>query len=847
MTSGTKTRRDAGRMSGGLPCVLRTLAVGVLLFACVVPVFAQEAAHQQFLFAYKLLQRNEDAQAIRAFDEFLARYPDDEKRADALYYRALLSQRAGDNAAAAQFLRNIGEPKHVPAYAIALLRGQVNTALQQYDRALAALEQINVRDLPDDKLRASVLQLRGGAYRAVGNTNAAVEAFRQAAELDSPLKGAALLDLGRTCVLMGDRQQAIDAFRKAIDANDPSIAAEAARLAGDQSYALQEYADAIAFYSIVITGHQTSPHFSPSVLGMMWAMYAAERYEPLLQAYDQYRGMLSEEDRIAAAYLAGAAQQELGRHPLAIGTFTAVLDAARGSRYHAQLLYKLALSQFEIQQYDAMSRTLRTLFETHPDSPLNMDGQFLLAATEARRGNPTGGIERLTAIINHEPKHPYHDQALLQRAQLYEQAQKYEEAIEDYVRYLALPGRITPEGAFVEHDPVLRVCDLHYRMGRYDAVLTTLDRLLASKPDARVEAEALYRQAHARIKLNQHAPAVASLTQLLDKHPQSSLVAQARYYRGLLRVGLGHAEEGLADLLAAADAQQLPDTLRANALRLAAVSQREQADPQPAVDTLMRLRQLSGLTADEMLWLGRHFVTTNQTTTAIAYLEPLTDPSRSVPAAIRGEALLQLGNAYRKAGSTDRAIAAFERVLRDHPPFQPHARLALAQTLRAAGRADEALTQYARLTSSQVSRVAAEALFDTGAIHRERADRLRRTDDRSGAAQALQQSYDSFKRLVVLYPFAELSPLPELAFIELSEIAVLQGDAAAGRSALQELVDKFADGPFAEYARAVLAQGQGKRSEAAFLLRRLHERRNELDARLTQRVTALLNELEDTP
>src|SRR5690606_3004233 len=128
--------------------------------------------------------------------------------------------------------------------------------------------------LPDDKLRASVLQLRGGAYRAVGNTNAAVEAFRQAAELDSPLKGAALLDLGRTCVLMGDRQQAIDAFRKAIDANDPSIAAEAARLAGDQSYALQEYADAIAFYSIVITGHQTSPHFSPSVLGMMWAMYA---------------------------------------------------------------------------------------------------------------------------------------------------------------------------------------------------------------------------------------------------------------------------------------------------------------------------------------------------------------------------------------------------------------------------------------------------------------------------------------------------------------------------------------------------------------------------------------------
>src|SRR5690606_23037164 len=138
-------------------------------------------------------------------------------------------------------------------------------------------------------------------------------------------------------------KEAIAALQKAIELGDRSVMAEAARLAGDQAYASSEYADAISFYSIVITGHQTSAHFSPSVLGMMWAMYSAERYEPLLQAYDQYREAMKGDDAVAAAYLAGAAQQALGQHHRAIETLSAVADAARGSNHHAQLLYKIAL------------------------------------------------------------------------------------------------------------------------------------------------------------------------------------------------------------------------------------------------------------------------------------------------------------------------------------------------------------------------------------------------------------------------------------------------------------------------------------------------------------------------
>jgi len=820
----------------------------ILMAAMAAPLAGQEAAHQQFLFTYKLLQRGEDAQAIRAFDEFLEKYPQDDKRPDALYYRALLSQRGGNNESAAQFLRNVGEPQHVPVYAIHLLRGQIHTSLGQFDHALAALEQIQASELQDDRLRASVYQLRGGAYRALGNFNAAVESLKAAGAIDSPLKAQALLDLGRVHAARNEHEQAVDALRQAIDAaGSAAVTAEAAHVAGDQSYLLKRHDDAIAFYRMVLTHHQTSPHFSPAVVGTMWALLAEKQYRQVLDAMEQYQSSLSPDDRAAAGYLAGSALQEMGEHARAIEMLQSVAQGAEGSRHHAQLLYKIATSQFETQQYDAMAATLQSLFKAHPQSRFNMDGQFLLAATEAKRGNTEEGIARLTAIVEYEPRHPYHDQALLQRAQLHEQSGQLAEAIEDYLRYLALPGMIDEDGRYLAHDPVLRVSDLHFRLGRYDAVVTTLERLLQSDPQPSAAVEALYRIAHAKLKRDEQGPAMATFTRLIEQYSDSALTGQAYYYRGLLQLGMGHAHEGLSDLEKAGANDNLPQALRVNALRLSAVAQRELADPEPAVRTLTQLRQLAGLTADEMLWLAKHFYASGQASTAVAYLEPLVDASRSVPPVIRGEALFLLGQSYRKAEAHAQAIATFERVLREHFAFEPHARLALAQTLRDAGRVDDAMQQYSRASTSQVSRVAAEALFDMAQIHRERAMQRRRAEDRAGAIEAMQQAYDDLKRLTVLYAFAELSPLPELSLIQLAEIAQQQGDDAARDAALRELTEKFPDGPYAVFGRAALAQAHGRRSEARVLVGRLQESLDTLDARLARRVTALHDELEAAP
>ena len=61
----------------------------LLLFAA--PAAAQsDAAHQQFLFAYKLLQRGDDRLAAAGFDEYLGDFPQDDKRGDAHSARNVL-------------------------------------------------------------------------------------------------------------------------------------------------------------------------------------------------------------------------------------------------------------------------------------------------------------------------------------------------------------------------------------------------------------------------------------------------------------------------------------------------------------------------------------------------------------------------------------------------------------------------------------------------------------------------------------------------------------------------------------------------------------------------------------
>lgn len=827
-----------------------------------------DAAHQQFVFAYRLLQRGENQLATEAFDEYLKKFPNDAKRGDGLYYRALLARKAGDNRLAASLLQKVGPTQVVPQYAVHLLQGQIHYDLGAYDHAVAALEHIQP-DRLEPHIKASVLYLRGLAYRGVDNLSAAQDQLRQAAEIPGPLQTRAALDLARVLALMGQSSQALAALEPCLGDSDPDLQVQALCLAGDLSYQSSQYDRATRHYLKVLNDHPNSPQLSQAVVGLLWCRYQTRQYEALFQTFERHQATLSGDDRVVAWYLAGSAHQELGQHDQAIQTLNAIQVGAVDSPIHDKVLYKLAVSQFELGQIQEMAQTLATLSRVYPQSPLNTDATFLVAASAAKQGDAADGISRLTAIINLGPTQPYYPQALLQRAKLYEFNRQLHSAIDDYRQYLqatahpargrsedtlqalgtessTIPSLESPEpaaakpaaGEGARNEVLLRLTDLYYELFNYEAAQAAASDLLAQDTlDLTTRQQAAYRLALAEIKLNNHQAAWQHLDQLLASNPPDPLHAHALYYRGLVAMALENSDAAVEDLLAASAKLALTNDLRANALRLVSIRQREVHQDAPAAQTLVQLESIVGtdsLEPHDLVWLGRHFLDQGDTQAAHRYLQPVLRAKTGVRPNLRAEALFLSGRLSAILGEWDQAITAFQHVIAVAAGFELQAKLELARALAQARRTDEALAAYTGLVTVEEADIASAALFDAGGLYRRIAQDCHAAGDHAAAEHNRQQARKLLNRLVLLYPYARLAPLPQRAFLELGELATQAGQPDQAQKEYRDMLEGFPDGPYAAYARAMIALSQNRQGDAQYLLSQL--RGQDLDPYLAPRV-----------
>ncbi len=679
------------------------------------------AAYQQFVFADRQLQRGEDKLAVDAFDEYLRLYPQDKRRGDGIYYRALLASRAGDNETARRLLADCPPLKLLPASSLPLLRAEVYCDLGKFEPALAVLEKINP-DLADPGVKAQLLYLTALAYRELGQpARHALKNFDAAGTVDTPLKARSLLEESRVAVLMDKPADAVADLQKCLAVKDLEIEPVAALKAGDLSYSLNQFPQAVAFYQIVIDAHQTSPQFGPAVIGTLWAQLADKQYEALLKTCQDIRPALSPADGFTADYLAASALQEMGRNDQAITRLEALLalpptpDQARD-----KVVYKLALSEYESNHFADMTKTLSGFARTFPQSPLIPDMDYLQALADVKRGDPASGAAQLTAIIAQGDRNPYYARALVRRAELYESTDQAQAAIVDYRKFLIdVPQSKEPADPALTAEGALRLTDLLMRLGQYDEAQKTAATLLAQPNlDPLTEQEALYRQGLALVKEQKLDAALASFQTLLSKYSENRYQAESHFYRGLLLTGLQRADEATPDLLAAAQGD-LPDPLKAQALRVASINLREKNDPM-AKAVLLQLASIvtiPGLKPDEMIWLARCLRDAHEPTEALKYLTPLLEPTPAttpasqsaignrqsdfgeisraaiLPPSAIAEAAFVAGRCQRDAQDLPAAIASFRRVIALNPGFELEARLELARALATANQSPAALKE----------------------------------------------------------------------------------------------------------------------------------------------------------
>ena len=831
---------------------MRPTLAGLILTVCLAgltPTWstAQTSAEQEFLFAYRLMQRGDLAEAGVAFDEFLRKFPQDGARGDALYFRAALYRQAGALHAAAELLEGAtgsATPQRVPGYAVQLLRGQVLTDLGDFGRALEVLETVDASALPA-QAEASVALLRAMAYRGAGNFDAAARAAEQAASgpgVGGATLARARLEQGRAEAAAGRPDAARAALDQAIAADaaqDPRVAAEAARLAGDVAYAVGDYDDAARYFQRVIETGQTSPEFPAAVVGRMWADLQAGRNVAVVDTHKQLGDALAPpagDPRLAreADYLAASAYQNLGQQAQAVEMLSQVVDrgtpatdpqAPDDAGVRPLALYKLAVGQYELTRYDDMARTVAQLEREFPRSPQQVDASFLLASADANQGRAEAGVARLKSFIDDGPDNPYFTQALLRRAALLSQSDELAAAADDLQRYLDTAG----DGA----DPAvrLRLADLQHRLGDYDRAINTAGQVLADSRAAQTPAvaqEAWYRLGEAQTRAGQYRQALASFDKLQQEHPINPYRHAVELRRGLLLQQLGQTDQAMAVLIEAGNDERLPTPQRVAALRIIASHLRQQGRVEDAALTLRQIEKLAGLDAlddDELLWLARQEVATQEADGAREALRTLAviDGQRRALAGEEAgprEAELRFlrGQAHLTLGQLEEAYRNFFGVVALGQGLDLEARLYLARTEAARGNLDAALMELSDLQGAPDSRIQAEAMYDKGLLHRRRAELLTRRGDTAGATEQWTQARTALKRMVLLFLTVDaLRPLPERGLVQLAQIAEALEEPQARDKELNELTRAFPDSPYAQFGRSLLDELSRRRPDDALV------------------------------
>ena len=211
----------------------------------------------------------------------------------------------------------------------------------------------------------------------------------------------------------------------------------------------------------------------------------------------------------------------------------------------------------------------------------------------------------------------------------------------------------------------------------------------------------------------------------------------------------------------------------------------------------------------------------------------------------RAHAMLLAGRSLRDLHDNDTAVAAFRNVIALGQGDEAQARLGLARTLTDQNKIAEALTEYNQLISVDDSNVAAAAMTEAAAIHRRLAEQERLAGHDATVRGELHEAQRLLLRLVLLMPFPELSPTPELAYLNLAEVLTQLGQPADALKEWQELADKFPNGPYASYAKAMIAINQHRKGDGEFILKSLHGQ--QLDPQLAEKVTRSLKAVEEMP
>jgi tetratricopeptide (TPR) repeat protein len=788
---------------------------------------ADSPADRAFAFAVRLMQQDNNDLAEEAFGDFIRTHPKDQRTGDAYYYLALLHRQRGDHLGANRNIDAVQDPLFVTPHALNLMRGQLKLEIDDPAGARAALEKVDPEKLPDADTQATWAYLLGVAYRGVGQQRLAADHFDIASEADSPVRGLALMELGKTRLTLDQPPAALEALTGAIEIGlGPAHLAEARSLAAALAYEEGQFGIAADLYDKILQYHNGAPAYQDAPMGLLRALYAANQDDLLVERFGALADRLPNIDRGEAMYLAAAAHVRQQRFKPALDILASFYQRYRAGHPISDEVFYLYAICFYQTDLDGFEKWLGAAVKDLDSSPHRHELMYLRAQAAVKRERFADAVDFLAPLIDEAPN-PFARRSLLQRAALQEQLGLAQRAESDFADFAA------GYGADPQADTAgRRAIDLAFSGQRFDNVVRLTSAWLG-RPGLAPEAAApvRFKLAVALIKLNRSEEALAQLEALLTQPITPPIKTLTHYYRGLLlaaRVQPGDANANndstgapIASLNAALKGE-LEDAYRTHALTLIARLHRTAGRVPSALETYQSLRQYMAVSDFEpltTLWVGREHYHLGDFKTAQPWLSATIANTQTPPPAM-AEALFLAGHCHLKLKTHDEAVETFTRLIAHSRGYGDQGRLGLAQAFAAAERVDEALDEYEGLINVEASRIAATAALESGLLYLERGRRYERAGDRA-AAETLKLARKRLELVRIVYDVPELRLLSAQAMVTLAAIDADAGATAKARRTLDNVLTDPDKAAWHEVARAERFAAEGHRGDGVFLLRRV--------------------------
>lgn len=566
-----------------------------------------------------MISQYEDARA--AYREFLKRAPGDPRSADVLYRVGETSALLGDLKVAKQSLEDFTRrtPKHRFTQAAWVNLGEVDYKLGEHDKACDAYRkalEIEAKGRLADRSRFGL----GLALAAIDRSKEAIQVLGELAEQGGiEWRDRAWNEIGRLHVRAGKDAEAVAAFESVERAAPKSRLIAVERI--DRALALSRLgknAEAETLIKpLVQDGSRNIAARAWNALGLV--QRGAGKNDEAFQTFDQAAKSFADSPIAPElAFHAAEAARDLGKTDDARGRFVAVAEKFPADPWADDALLRAASIDLEARRIDLARKIVDRLISKYPKSTLVNAARLIDARAALASRKPKEAIEILSQLL--ERGRP--DSELGQTARYY--------------------------------------LSLAYRDDGQAAKSTAILESLVKTPATAIAGDALFLTGQARFESKQYAESIDPLERYLKENPKGDVADHAWAYLAIARWELGREDSAIEAFEKLKEEFPKSETIAPTALRLAESSL--EAKKLDRAESFFAIASgtataASGLKPKSLSGYGWTLYHEKKYDDAATAFGKLVDESPDDPLAAEGARMKALS--LESAGKTEQALSAY--------------------------------------------------------------------------------------------------------------------------------------------------------------------------------------------